>query len=47
MLYKILLNEMYGVEKEDEQIKKEEGWYQIKLGKDQTGWVYQKYAKEI
>jgi len=28
-------------------IKKEEGWYQIKLGKDQTGWVYQKYAKEI
>jgi len=28
-------------------IKKEEGWYQIKFGKDQTGWVYQKYAKEI
>ena len=28
-------------------IKKEEGWYQIKFGKEQTGWVYQKYAKEI
>ena len=28
-------------------IKKEEGWYQIKFGKDQTGWVYQKYTKEI
>ena len=26
---------------------KEEGWYKIKFGEDKTGWVFQKYVREI